>query len=176
MRHILVAVLLVTIVSGLGISTILRRTNGLTVVAMALVALLVWQARESAAAQSDFLAYFNELAGKDPSFVLVTGCDLDCGQDLFRLARELRARNKSECTLLVWSSADISRSNLPANEIENSAVENPTALHGCVALSSRAFRLGDVFHHSYGPGYFSWLTKYQPVANVGRTIRLYEIP
>jgi len=176
MRHILVAVLLITIVSGLGIGTLVRRTNGLAVAGIAIVALLVWQAGESAAAQSDFLAYFNEFAGKDPSYVLVTGCDLDCGQDLFRLARELHARNTSQCTLLVWSSADITRSNLPVNEMENPALENSTALHGCVALSSRAFRLGDVFHHSYGPGYFSWLNNYQPVANVGRTIRLYEIP
>jgi hypothetical protein len=176
MRHILVAVPLITIVSGLGIGELLRRTNGLTVLGIAIVALLAWQTAESASAQSDFLAYFNELAGKDPSSVLVTGCDLDCGQDLFRLARELHIRNMRECTLLVWSSADIARSNLPVNEMENSAPESPTAFHGCVALSSRAFRLGDVLHHSYGPGYFSWLNNYQPVARVGRTIRLYDIP
>lgn len=108
--------------------------------------------------------------------MLSTGCDLDCGQDLFRLARELHVRNTSQCTLLMWSSADIARSNLPVNEMENAAPESPATLHGCVALSSRAYRLGDVFHHSYGPGYFSWLNRYQPVANVGRTIRLYEIP
>ena len=176
MRHILVTVPLITIVGGLGIAAPLRHTRGLRLVGIAVVALLVWQAGESISAQSDFLAYFNELAGKDPSSVLVTGCDLDCGQDLFRLARELHARNTSQCTLLLWSSADIARSNLPVNEMENPVPESPKTLQGCVALSSRAYRLGDVFHHSYGPGYFSWLNRYQPVANVGRTIRLYEIP
>jgi len=170
-RHILVAVPLITIVAGLGVGSLLQRVNWRSATRAAVVALLFWQAAESASAQSDFLAYFNQLAGKDPSSVLVTGCDLDCGQDLFLLARELRARNTSECALLVWSSADIARSGLPQNGIENSS-----AVHGCVALSSRAFRLGDVLHHSYGPGYFSWLERFQPVANVGRTIRLYDIP
>ena len=170
-RHILVAVPLITIVAGLGMGSLLQRVKWRSAAGAAVVALLVWQAAESASAQSDFLAYFNQLAGKDPSSVLVTGCDLDCGQDLFLLARELRARNTSECTLLVWSSADIARSGLPQNGLENSS-----AVHGCVALSSRAFRLGDVLHHSYGPGYFSWLDNYQPVAHVGRTIRLYDIP
>ncbi len=170
-RHILVAVPLITIVAGLGVRSLLQRVNWRSATGAAVVALLLWQAAESASAQSDFLAYFNQLAGKDPSFALVTGCDLDCGQDLFLLARELRARNTSECTLLVWSSADITRSDLPQNGLENSP-----AVHGCVALSSRAFRLGDVLHHSYGPGYFSWLERFQPVANVGRTIRLYDIP
>jgi len=170
-RHILVAVPLITIVAGLGLGSLLERANWRRVAGVAVVVLLVWQAAESASAQSDFLAYFNQLAGKDPSAVLVTGCDLDCGQDLFRLSRELHARSISECTLLVWSSADIARSGLAQNGLENSP-----ALHRCVALSSRAFRLGDVLHHSYGPGYFSWLNNYQPVANIGRTIRLYDIP
>jgi len=59
--------------------------NWRSAIGAAVVALLVWQAAESASAQSDFLAYFNQLAGKDSSSVLVTGCDLDCGQDLFLL-------------------------------------------------------------------------------------------
>lgn len=175
-RHILVVVPLIAIVAGLGLGIVLRHVSG-RAVAAAIIALLTWQAIESASAQSDFLAYFNELAGKDPSAVLVTGCDLDCGQDLFRLARELRARNAAQCALMVWSSADITRSGLPVDEEQNStSLENPAPLHGCIALSSRAFRLGDVMHHSYGAGYFSWLSNYRPSANVGRTIRLYDIP
>jgi hypothetical protein len=170
-RHILVAVPLITIVAGLGMGSLVQRMKWRSVAGAAVVALIIWQAAESASSQSDFLAYFNQLAGKDPSSVLVTGCDLDCGQDLFRLSRELHARSISECTLLVWSSADLSRSDLPQNGIENSS-----AVHGCVALSARAFRLGDVRLQSYGPGYFSWLERFQPVANVGRTIRLYDIP
>jgi len=46
--------------------------------------LLLWQCISSLNAHPDYIAYFNELAGRDPSRVLVTGCDLDCGQDLFR--------------------------------------------------------------------------------------------
>jgi hypothetical protein len=36
--------------------------------------------------------------------------------------------------------------------------------------------MGDVFHESYPPGAFAWLDRYQPVAYVGKTIRLYYIP
>jgi hypothetical protein len=82
-RHILVAVPLIAIVAGLGVGSLLQRVNWRSAIGAAVVALLVWQAAESASAQSGFLAYFNQLAGKDPSSVLVTGCDLDCGQDLF---------------------------------------------------------------------------------------------
>ena len=65
-------------------------------------------------AQPDLIAYFNELAPRDPSKALLLGCDLDCGQDLFRLADELRARGISHVNIAVWSSADISQmSRLP---------------------------------------------------------------
>ena len=40
----------------------------------------------------------------------------------------------------------------------------------------RALRFGDVFHHSYPPGAFAWIEKYEPVAQVGKTTRLYYIP
>jgi len=52
----------------------------------------------SSAARSDYLAYFNPLAGKTKQ-VLITGCDLDCGQDLYRLAEALRANTFRTCTL-----------------------------------------------------------------------------
>jgi hypothetical protein len=54
--------------------------------------LLLWQCLSSLKAHTDYIAYFNERAGQDPSRGLVTGCDLDCGQDLFRLSQALRER------------------------------------------------------------------------------------
>lgn len=207
-RHVLVTLPLIAIVAGTAAGPILEREPLRSFLMCGFAALVLWQVVESARSQSDFLAYFNELAGKDPSSILVMGCDLDCGQDLYRLAHELQVRHVDQCALAVWSSADIARLGLPANSlpppldansggmasppneevhpqsggavqdaagVQHDSAPNPP-LHGCVALSARAFRLGDVLHQNYGPEYFGWLKNYRPVATVGRTILLYEIP
>ena len=49
--------------------------------------------------------------------VLVTGCDLDCGQDLFRLSQALRDRGVSHFSVAVWSSADMTQMNLPVFDV-----------------------------------------------------------
>jgi Dolichyl-phosphate-mannose-protein mannosyltransferase len=170
-RHILVCFPLIAIVAGIGIGSLRSRFSIRSFALWSTAALLCWQAVESGRAQSDFLAYFNQFAGRDPSRVLVTGCDLDCGQDLFRLAGALRARHIGQCALAIWSSADIEKSGLPANDMPASG----GPVHGCVALSLRALRMGDVLHQSLAPGSFAWLENYKPVADVGKTIRLYDI-
>jgi hypothetical protein len=139
---------------------------------LVLAGLLVWQAVPTVRAHSDYIAYFNELAGRDPSRTLVTGCDLDCGQDLFRLSQELRARHVSHASIAVWSSADMSQMGLPNFDI----LEPFQPVSGWVAVSMRSLRFGDVLHTTYPPGAFAWLDRYQPVGEVGKTIRLYYIP
>jgi 4-amino-4-deoxy-L-arabinose transferase-like glycosyltransferase len=170
-RHILVCFPLIAIVTGVGIGNLLLEFSVRSFAMLIVVALLGWQGIESAMAQSDFLAYFNQFAGRDPSRVLAMGCDLDCGQDLFRLADELRRRHVEQCALAVWSSADIEKSGLPRNDLPASG----GPVHGCLALSLRALRMGDVLHQSIAPGSFAWLENYKPVADVGKTIRLYDI-
>jgi MFS family permease len=177
MRHILVAFPLIAIVAGLGSGVLLDRAIRQSLAPriigiVIIVVLLIGQAVESFSAQSDFLAYFNQLAGKDPSRVLATGCDLDCGQDLARLAQELHSRHINKCALAIWTSADITRSGLPQNDMPSS-LDN---FHGCIAVSSRAFRLGDFLKQSLGPNSFTWLERYRPLADIGKTIRLYDIP
>jgi 4-amino-4-deoxy-L-arabinose transferase-like glycosyltransferase len=172
LRHILVALPLIAIIAGLGAGRLIRDVSLRSVATAAVAVLLLWQAVESGAAQSDFLAYFNPIAGKDPSRVLVMGCDLDCGQDLYRLAQELRSRHISSYTLAIWSSADIDRSGLPPYKMPGSDDRS----EGWIALSSRALRLGDILHQSFPPDHFAWLERYAPAAYIGKTIRLYYIP
>lgn len=131
--HILVALLLLVIIAGLGIGRIfeLRRPTRL-VLCSVVAALLLWQAAESPRAQSDFIAYFNEFVGSSPSHVLITGCDLDCGQDLLRLVDEVRAGHIRDVNLAVFTSADLDRSGLPHHEIPDAA----TRPHGWIAVSS----------------------------------------
>lgn len=174
MRHVLVVFPLLAVIAGGGVSYLLRLQNSArrwTAVAVVLI-LIGWQGLETIRAQRDFIAYFNEFAGTDPSRVMVTGCDLDCGQDIFRLADTLRTRGISHISLAVWSSAEMGRMGLPNFDV----LQPSTPVDGWIAISDRSLRLGDVLHESYGPGAYKWLDNYHPVARVGETILLYYIP
>ena len=172
-RHVMVVFPLLAIVAGRGCSYLWHLQPRRRIPArVAMIALLSWQGVSTARAGSDFLAYFNELAGTDPSKVMVAGCDLDCGQDLFRLSRELQARHISHATLAIWTSADPTQMQLPQFEVPQA--NRPVT--GWFAISLRALRFGNSFHTMYPPGAFDWLQAYQPVAHVGKTILLYYIP
>jgi 4-amino-4-deoxy-L-arabinose transferase-like glycosyltransferase len=96
LRHVLVVFPLLAVVGGFGAAYLWQLSGWPRFGGRALLAaLLLWHELASFAARSDYIAYFNPLAGNDPSQVLITGCDLDCGQDLYRLADALRAQHVS---------------------------------------------------------------------------------
>ena len=172
-RHVLVVFPLMAIVAGHGCQYLWnlnggRRTWGRG----AVLALLACQCVSSARASNDYLAYFNAFAGKDPSKILVAGCDLDCGQDLFALSTELRTRQVSHVSLALWTSADMTKIDLPSFDIP----QPYQPVTGWFAISLRALRFGDLFHTTYPPEAFAWLERYEPVAHIGKTILLYYIP
>jgi 4-amino-4-deoxy-L-arabinose transferase-like glycosyltransferase len=171
-RHVLVIFPLFAVVAGCGAAYLWRLPKSRVAGQYVLAGLLLWQAFATFSARNDFISYFNELAGKDPSQVLVTGCDLDCGQDLIRLSNELRSRRVAHLSLAVWSSAEISQMGLPTFEIAPPF----QPVKGWVAISMRSLRLGDVLHESYPRDAFAWLERYQPVKEIGKSIRLYYIP
>jgi hypothetical protein len=173
LRHVLVIFPLLAVVAGCGASFLWHLRGSLRIGGrVLLLGLLLWQGVSSFRAHADYLAYFNELAGSDPSKILVTGCDLDCGQDVFRLSKELQRRNIQHFSLAIWSSADLSKMDLPDFEV----LQPFKPVTGWVAISARSLRFGDVLHNTYPPGAFGWLDRYQPIAQVGKTIRLYYIP
>jgi hypothetical protein len=170
-RHILVCLPLIAIVTATGLGDWLDRISWRSAPAIVLSVLVLWQIGESVKSEGDFLAYFNEFAGKDPSKSLVTGCDLDCGQDLEKLAQELRSRQINHLTLAVWTSADLNRTDFPAYDIPVPGND----VEGWIAVSSRAIRTGEFLHQSVPPHSFDWLAHQTPVAHVGRTITLYHV-
>ncbi len=176
-RHVLAVFPLLAIVAGCGCSWLWHLQGGRWAwPRVALIALLVWQVISTARAGHDTIAYFNELAGGDASKVLVSGCDFDCGQDLFALRRELQARHVTHANFALWTSADMRAMGLPEFDIP----EPYQPVTGWFAISLRAWRFGDFrrhpFHTQYPPDAFDWLDQYQPVARVGKTILLYNIP
>lgn len=172
-RHVLLIFPLLTIVGGSGAAFLWGvQGNSRFWARTALVGMLACQIISTCLAGSDYLAYFNAMAGSDPSKVLVAGCDLDCGQDVFRLAAELQAKKISHASIAIWSSADMTKMRLP-----DFSIPQPfEPVTGWLAISLRALRFGDLFHSTYPPGAFAWLDKYQPVDTIGKTILLYHIP
>jgi 4-amino-4-deoxy-L-arabinose transferase-like glycosyltransferase len=126
------------------------------------VGLLAWQAATGIAAHPDYLAYFNELAGSRPERVLLDS-DLDWGQDLLRLEAALRERGVPALTLGYLGTADLARHGLPPVRL----LEPDRPVTGWVAVSE--YWLG--VHRDR----VAWLTALEPVAIVGRSIRLYYV-
>jgi len=170
LRHVLVVYPLLAIVSGHAGARLWKYKP--LAAKLFVVLLLCWQAISSIRARHDYIAYFNEFAGNDPSHVLITGCDLDCGQDMLRLSSELAKKHISKISIAAWTTADLSRLGLPDFQVRQPA----QPVTGWVAISLRSQRMGDAFHSSYGPEAFAWLLKYRPVEQIGSTIRLYYIP
>lgn len=181
-RHVLVVLPLLSVLAGWGASW-LWQIPGLKPLwgRLALGLLLAWQVTASIRAQNDFMAYFNELAPADPSEALVKGCDLDCGQDIFRLSQELRTLGVTQVGIGVCTSADLALVDLPALDI----LPPRKPVTGWVAVSLRALKTGSFRiyqngrgspNEDYPPDALSWLGKYRPVAHIGKTILLYHIP
>lgn len=169
-RHVLVLYPLLGVLAGAG-GVYLWNTRR-KALRYLLVALIVWQGIETGRAGIDAMSYFNEAGGSDPSKILVTGCDLDCGQDVARLGAELRKRNVATVHEALFTSANVDQMHL-APVVDPLLPNEPVS--GWVAVSIRTLRLGDVEHKAYPPESFSWLESYKPVADVGGTIRLYCI-
>ncbi len=129
---------------------------------VAVVLLLAAQLASAVLAHPDHLSYFNLAAHDKPEKFLING-DLDWGQDLRRLAETVRQRDIREIAVAYNGSADPSRF-VPG--FKPLPPERPTT--GWIAIS--LFLTVDATCGSY-----AWLDAYEPVAMVGRSIRLYRI-
>jgi len=170
-RYLLIVVTLLCILAGFG-GQFLWKYPQQRLGKAVFFTLLIWQVVVTMSARHDFIAYFNEIAPSDPSKALVVGCDLDCGEDLFRLADELRSRGVSQVRIAVWSSGDLADIGLPSYKV----LQPFQPVSGWIAISVRSKRMGHVLHQAYPPEGFSWLDNYRPVAELDKTILIYHIP
>jgi hypothetical protein len=95
--------------------------------------------------------------------------DLDWGQDLLRLSTALRARRIEHVAIAYNGSADLNQMNLPSFQVL-APCDRPT---GWVAISMFYIKLSNPSNCCGG---YKWITAYNPVALVGKSIRLYWIP
>jgi 4-amino-4-deoxy-L-arabinose transferase-like glycosyltransferase len=119
-------------------------------------------ATASLAAHPDYLPYFNVMAGPRPDRIFVDS-NLDWGQDLLRLARELERRGIQRVGLAYGGNAEPDR-----HGIRHFPLSPSRYTPGWVAIS-------EVVLHSPG-GQYRWLDRFEPVARVGKSIRLYHLP
>jgi hypothetical protein len=169
LRHVLPMYPFLAIVAGIGVVGLWRAQRTRPAARAFAVLLVGWQLAASAGAHPDYLAYFNELAGRHPERILIDS-DLDDGQDLKRLADTLRARRIPAVSLAYAGSATAAEHGLPPIHW----LEPHRPVTGWVAASLYSIKLGSLDR----PGHddFAWLERYRPVALVGRSIRLYYIP
>ena len=127
-------------------------------------ALLAWAALDPAVTHPDYIAYFNIFAGPEPERVLVDS-NLDWGQDLYRLRDAVKDLHMDSLRVHYFGTAafwavglDRTRRLRPFERATGWVAASETFYAGVWADSALA-----------------WLHAYQPVARVGRSIRLYYI-
>lgn len=164
MRHVLPAFPLLAVAFGAACAELLRRKAAARLV---LASLLAWQLTVSARAHPDYLPYFNEIAADAPHEWL-SDSDLDWGQDLDRLAQELRRRGVPEVHLAYFGEADLRYHGLPPYR----QLQPHQPVKGWVAVSLYRLALG-----TGQPPFdeYRWVLQHEPVAMVGKSIVLYHI-
>lgn len=133
-------------------------------VRIAAIVLLVWHTGASLLAHPDYFPYFNELAGRDPSRILVDS-NLDWGQDALRLREVLREEKIQHVGLYIIGLHQYDKLGFPPH----TQVEQNFPMQGWIAVSDHAYRV------LLPQGGFQWL-RGRPYRRVGKSIRLYYIP
>lgn len=127
---------------------------------VAAMVLLSWHLVASAAAHPDYLAYFNEAAGPDPSRYLVDS-NLDWGQDILRLRSEVRRLQIPQLGVSLFGPANLDRLGFPPLY----HVDSKTPTHGWIAVSDHSYRGTRPY------GGWRWLERNR-CKRIGKSIRL----
>lgn len=164
LRYILPLYPMLCVVAGAGIASAIGSwAERKRVVGLGWALIGGWYVVTSLAAHPAYLTYFNELAGGRPEEIVIDS-DLDWGQDVGLLARELRDRGIDAVSLALFTSADLEHFQWPE---ETSVLEAGDRATGWIAAS--------LFHIKVSKD-AAWLEGREPVATVGRSIRLYFVP
>jgi hypothetical protein len=185
-RHVLPVVPLIATLVGSGALALWRAARWRIAARAATAAAALWALAIPFTAGPDYLPWFNALAGRQPERVLIDS-DLDWGQDLLRLEQELARRRIDHVYIAYFGASEICRHRLP----RMTWLRPREPVHGWIAISQTFrhgidgsyYRNGDPCDRSQMVGTFrpdtkqyDWLDAYQPVARIGASILLYEIP
>ena len=158
-RHVLPIYPLLAIAGGIALIEMWQRRR------MVAIVLGAWMAVSSLLAHPDYIAYFNELAGRHPERIVVDS-DLDWGQDLPRLRDAVVDRRIDRLWIAYFGSTDLSRYPI-APAIRR--LPPRTMVKGWIAISKTSLK------GAYGrPDDYAWLEQQTPVQEIGKSILLYH--
>lgn len=162
-RYVMPMFIFLSILAGVGGWTLWARRDRRLLCRTAALLLGAWLIISSVRAHPDYLSYFNELGGSDPSRLIVIG-DYDWGQDLTRLATYARANSIGHMAISYDGFYDPDSLGLPGSQ-GLPCLNTPDS--GWVAIEIRRLRVH--------PECFSWLGNRRPVVRVGKTMVLYKM-
>jgi uncharacterized protein YbdZ (MbtH family) len=161
-RYVLPVYVFISMLAAVAVVNLWNRRRHRTIWRNAAIVLLGWMAVSSAMSHPDYLAYFNEFGGDDPSRLLVVG-DLDWGQDMTRLSGYLREKKIDHISIAYEGFYDTATFELP-DTVRLKCGDVPS---GWVAIAVRRAR-------RY-PECWPWLPQQQRLAIVGKTMWIYHI-
>jgi hypothetical protein len=161
-RHILPVYPLFAVASGVAIQAAWNARRHALLGRIAIIAMLLWLAIDSAAAFPDYIAYFNQFAGSRPERIFAES-DIDWGQDLVLLKKAVDEAGIRNLYLADFATID------PAlyGFSNYTPLPHGVPVSGWVAVCIH--RLG------FEPEDYAWLGPY-PWRMVGRSYRLYFVP
>jgi 4-amino-4-deoxy-L-arabinose transferase-like glycosyltransferase len=139
------------------------------------VAALAWTALAGLWIHPHYLAYFNEsIGGPRQGHRYLLDANLDWGQDLPALARDLRRRG-DRVAHIAWFGPES-----PADYgIRMRPLTGCRPVHGLVAISANVreglYAFPNVFAEPV-PGCYDWLREFEPVSRPGWSFFVYDIP
>jgi hypothetical protein len=163
-RHVLPVYLLISVLAGLAVVHLWKRTWIIAV-------LCFWMVAASVAAHPDYLADFNLLAMGKPERIVIDS-DLDWGQDLHRATLMLQARGVREAWIAYDGKAK------PARETGIVYREYPASVpvKGWLVVSLRRLYFeGAKIQASGKPDPYVWLKNLTPTMRAGRSILIFDL-
>lgn len=162
-RHILPIYPPLCVAAAAGAAALWRNAKGRVAAAL----LMAWLVIGVAIAHPDYLAWFNEFAGRHPERVAVDS-NLDWGQDILRLGKAARRHRIERGAVLVVASANIAAHGFPAYDV----LQPFQPMTGWIAVSETALALDP----RTPKGGYDWLTKGREFERIGKSVRLYFVP
>ena len=173
-RHVLPAYVAISLAAGIG-WLCAWDLSGQSVTRAALIAVTAVLSLGTVTIHPDYLAYFNQIAGRDPSR-LVADSDLDWGQDLFRLAREAKRQQVDTLKFAYIGTADLS----PIVGVPVKYWNGEGRPNGWVAVAETWYRRGQITFrqgaYQLRPDAMFWLDSAATPIHVGKGVRLYHVP
>lgn len=165
-RYVLPIYSMFAVTAGVAADRLLKVKARYIGLALVLV-LLMWESISTSLAHPDYMAYFNEFAGRHPENILIDS-DLDWGQDMVRLSRVLHQNGVKEFSIVYSGTADLRNFDLPPYHTL-SPYERAT---GWIAISMFPLKTGDLRRPNDS---FQWLEAYRPFCTVGPSMLLYHL-